>query len=164
MQYFKPALLIPTMLLFGMLSACTNEPSLENAILGTWVQETPYSITDRGLQTTTTDTVLQIKKNGKTHLTRNLDIIGQDLPETGISVSVELRGNWGLTEGKLSQTPETVIVIPRNEDQVTRKWADELQAQAEKSPTSVKTIVSANKEKLILQDADTGTTDVYRRK
>jgi len=64
----------------------------------------------------------------------------------------------------LSQTPETVIVIPRNEDQVTRKWADELQAQAEKSPTSVKTIVSANKEKLILQDADTGTTDVYRRK
>ena len=93
-----------------------------------------------------------------------LDIIGQDLPETGILVSVELRGKWDLVEGHLRQIPETILIIPRSTDDVSRKWADELQGQAEASPPSVKTIISANKKELILQDISTGTTDVYKRK
>jgi len=148
----------------GLLSACAGEQPAEKAFIGTWIQETPYSITHDGLQTTTSDTVLRLKKNGESHLSRKLDIIGQDLPETGILVSVELRGKWDLVEGHLRQTPETILIIPRSTDDVSRKWADELQGQAEASPPSVKTIISANKKELILQDISTGTTDVYKRK
>lgn len=152
------------LLLTGFLSACSGEAAPEKALLGIWVQESPYSITDRGLNTTTTDTVLSLKKNGETHLSRNLDITGKDLPETGISVSVELRGKWEIIDGKLRQSPETVLIMPRNEDAVTRQWADKLQAQAEQSEPSLKTIVAADKKQLILQDLGTGTTDVYKRK
>jgi len=62
-----------TLAIFALiLTACSGEPTTDKAIIGTWVQETPTSMTARGLQTTTTDTVLRIKKNGVTHLTRNL--------------------------------------------------------------------------------------------
>ena len=151
-------------LLAGFLSACSGETAPEKVLVGTWVQETPYSITDRGLTTTTSETVLSLKKNGETHLSRKLDIIGQDLPETGINVSVELRGRWELIDGNLRQSPETVLIMPRNGDAVTRQWADKLQAQAEQSEPSLKTIVAADKSQFILQDLGTGTTDVYKRK
>lgn len=148
-----------------LLSACSaGDPPLEKAILGTWVQETPTSMTLSGVQTTTTDAVLRLKKNGETHLTRNLDVSGQDLPPSGIRVSVELKGQWEIIEGQLKQTPTTVLIMPRDTDDLSRDWADSLQAQADKSPPSVKTIISANKAQLILQDIETGTTDVYSRK
>ena len=164
MKYFNPVFICLSTIVIGLLSACSGEPSIEKAIVGTWVQETPYSITDRGLQTTTKTTALRLRKDGETHLTRNLEINGQGLPETGINVSVELSGTWELAGGQISQTPSKVLVIPRETDEVSRKWADELQTQAEQNSTSVKSIISANKTQLILQDAETGTTDVYRRK
>lgn len=145
------------------LSACSGEQPVEKAILGTWVQDTPTSMTSDGLQTTTADTVLRIKKNGEVHLTRNLDIIGQGLPAEGIKISLELRGEWEILNGQIKQTQKTALVMPRTSDETARKWADELQAQAEQSPPTVKDIISANKTQLILQDQDTGTTDIYRR-
>ena len=86
----------------GAVSGCSGEPPIEKAILGTWVQETPTSTTSSGVQTLTTDTVLRLKKNGETHLTRNLDITGPGLPESGIRVSVDLKGEWALTNGQLT--------------------------------------------------------------
>ena len=163
MQRFWPLYLCLSLALAGLLAGCSGEPPLEKAILGTWVQETPFSMTADGLQTTTSGTVLRLKKNGETHLSRNLDIIGQGLPETGIRVSVELRGDWELTDGQLRQTPSTVIIMPRDKDATSREWADRLQAQAEETSTSVKTVVSANKKQLILQDLETAATDIYTR-
>ena len=148
----------------GLLSACAGEPSLDKAIIGIWIQETPVSITDRGLQTTTTDTILRFKKNGETHLSRNLDIIGQGLPESGIQVSVELRGRWEFVKGNLRQTPDSVLIIPRGTDEESRHGAEKLQEQAEKNDPSMKSIVIADKAQLILQDVETGATDVYIRK
>ena len=168
MRFFKSTYSLVSMIFMGvfmsLLSACSSEKPLDKTIVGTWVQETPISITDEGIRTTITDTILQVKTNGETHLSRNLDIIGRGLPETGISVSVELRGNWELVQGRLRQTPASVLVIPRETNDVARNWADQLQEQAEQSTASVKTIVSANKTQLILQDVESGTTDVYRRK
>jgi len=149
---------------FLLLSGCGGQPPLEKAILGTWVQETPTSTTTSGIQTLTSDTVLRLKKNGETHLTRNLDVTGQGLPEGGIRVSVELKGSWELSNGQLTQTPQSVLIMPRNTDELTRDWADTLQSQAEKSPASVKTVIAADKSQLILQDVELGITDVYRRK
>lgn len=149
---------------FLLLSGCGGQPPLEKAILGTWVQETPTSTTTSGIQTLTSDTVLRLKKNGETHLTRNLDVTGQGLPEAGIRVSVELKGSWELSNGQLTQTPQSVLIMPRNTDELTRDWADTLQSQAEKSPASVKTVIAADKSQLILQDVELGITDVYRRK
>ncbi len=137
---------------------------MEKAILGTWVQETPTSMTAGGVQTLTADTVLRLKKNGDTHLTRNLDISGGGMPDDGMRVSVDLKGQWDLAAGQLKLTPNSVMIIPRDTDQASRELADSLQEQAEKSPPSVKTIIAADKQQLILQDVDTGTTDVYRRK
>ena len=163
MRRFQPIFIFFSLVVIGLLSACSGEPPQEKAILGTWVQESPFSITDRGLQTTTTDTVLRLMKNGETHLTRNLDIIGKGLPKAGIQVSVELRGNWELINGELKQTPDSVLILPRGSDKESRKWAVKLQAQAEENGPSVKSIISADKSQLILQDAATGTTDVYVR-
>lgn len=146
-----------------LLSACSGEQPVEKAILGTWVQETPTSMTTGGLQTTTADTVLRIKKSGEVHLTRNLDIIGQGLPTDGIKLNLELRGDWEILNGQLKQTQKMALVMPRTSDETTRKWADEFQTQAEQSPPTVKDIIAVNKTELILQDQDTGTTDVYRR-
>ena len=146
------------------LSGCSGEPSTEKTILGTWVQATPTSTTTGGIQTMTTDTVLQLKKNGETHLTRNLDITGQGIPDPGIRVSVDLKGQWELVDGQLKQTPESVIIMPRETDDLSRQMADSLQEQAEISPVSIKTVISAEKKQLILQDVQLGTTDVYRRK
>lgn len=137
---------------------------MEKAILGTWVQETPTSTTSGGLQTLTADTVLRLKKNGETNLTRNLDISGHGLPEMGIRVSVELTGQWELNNGRLIQKPSSVMIMPRGTDEASRELADTLQIQAEKRPASVKMVVSADKKQLILQDVSLGTTDVYRRK
>jgi len=164
MRRFQPLLFTALIGTLGLLSACSDNTSQEKAFVGTWVQETPYSITDRGINTTTTNTVLRLKRNGETYLSRNLDIVGQDLPDTGISVSVELRGSWDLIEDHLRQSPDTVLIMPRNDDPVTRQWADKLQTQAEQAVPSVKAIIAANKKQLILQDLETGTTDVYKRK
>lgn len=163
MRYLWPLYLCLSFALAGLLSACSGEPPLEKAILGTWVQETPFSMTANGLQTTTSDTVLRLKKNGETELSRNLEIVGQGLPQTGIRVSVELRGKWELVDGRLRQTPDTVIIMPRDTDETSREWADKLQAQAEESPVSIKTIVTANNKQLILQDLQSAATDVYKR-
>jgi len=70
---------------FLLLSGCGGQPPLEKAILGTWVQETPTSTTTSGIQTLTSDTVLRLKKNGETHLTRNLDVTGQASVKTVIA-------------------------------------------------------------------------------
>jgi len=164
MQRFQSFFVVLALTLAGFLSACSGAEPKEKAFIGTWVQDTPFSITDRGLQTTTSDTVLRLKKNGETHLSRKLDIIGQDLPEAGIRVSVELRGSWDLVDGQLRQSPDSVLILPRDTDATTREWADKLQTQAEQSSASIKTIVAADKKQLILQDIDSGTTDVYRRK
>jgi len=164
MRRFQPIFLFFSMIVVGLLSACSGEQPPEKAILGTWVQETPFSITDRGLQTTTTDTVLRLMENGDTHLSRNLDVIGNGLPEAGIQVSVELRGNWDLIDNQLKQTPDSVLVIPRGTDEESREWAAKLQTQAEENGPSLKSIISVDKSQLILQDTGTGTTDVYVRK
>ena len=132
--------------------------------MGTWLQETPTSTTASGLQTTTADTVLTLKKNGETKLTRNLDIAGQGLPGDGVKIKVELRGEWEIIDGKLKQTQNTALIIPRTEDKMARDWADQLQAQADKSQSSVKDIILIDKSQLIVQDTETGTTDIYRRK
>ena len=65
--------------------------------------------------------------------------------------------------GELKQTPDSVLILPRGSDKESRKWAIKLQAQAEENGPSVKSIISADKSQLILQDAATGTTDVYVR-
>jgi len=164
MQRFQLIFLSLSLILLSFLSACSSETTPEKNFIGTWVQDAPFSITDKGLRTTTSDTILRLKKNGETHLTRKLDIFGQGLPEKGVLVSVELRGSWELIDGQLRQTPDKVLIIPRTTDQDTQNWAEKLQAQAEDSSPSVKTIIAADKTQLILQDLATGTTDVYRRK
>lgn len=164
MNRISPILFCLYVAMAGLLSACSGEPAMNKAILGTWVQETPISMTSEGLQTTTADTVLRLKKNGETHLSRNLDIKGQGLPAAGIQVSVELRGRWELRENQLLQSPTSVIIMPRDNEDISRQWADKLQAQAESSPPSLKIVVSADRTQLILQDAESGATDVYSRK
>jgi len=146
------------------LSACSGEKPVEKAILGTWVQDTPISMTTGGLQTTTADTVLKLNKNGDVHLTRNLDVAGQGLPVDGVKLSIELRGQWEVVEGQLKQTQDMALIMPRTSDDVTKDWAEKLQTQADQSPPSVKDIISVDKTQLILQDLETGSTDIYRRK
>jgi len=144
-------------LIFG---GCAGELSPEKAIIGTWVQETPTSMTSRGIQTTTINTVLKFQKNGETHLTRNLTIEGQKLPAEGIELRVELRGTWDITNTGLTQTQTSALIMPQDSSKLAQDWS----RQADAGHKSVKTIVLANKEQLILQDQDTGTTDTYRRK
>lgn len=160
MRFVSLALLSTTI----VLAACSGEQPVEKAILGMWVQETPISMTADGLQTTTTDTVLRLNKTGEVHLTRNLDIAGQGLPQAGIQVSLELKGRWSISDGQLRQSQDMALVMPRDEDEASREWADALQAQADKSPPTIKDIISVDKKQLILQDIETGTTDIYRRK
>lgn len=160
MRYLQYTLLLLTL----MLAACSGEPPVEKAILGTWVQDTPVSMTANGMQTTTADTVLRVKKNGEVHLTRNLDIAAQSLPEGGVKVSLELRGKWEIIDGQLKQTQDMALIMPRTPDEMTREWADQLQTQADESQPTVKDIISVDRKQLILQDTDTGTTDIYRRK
>ena len=150
--------------LMVLLTGCAGEQPVDKAILGTWIQDVPTSMTSAGLQTTSSDTVLEIRKNGEVQLTRNLDIIGQGLPEDGVQVSLELRGQWEISDGQLKQIQDTALILPRTDSETNRQWAEELQSQAEQSPPSVKDIISVNRKELILQDRDTGTTDVYRRK
>lgn len=160
MRYVQNILII---LALG-LAACSGEQPVEKTILGTWVQDTPISMTSNGLQTTTADTVLRLKKNGEVHLTRNLDIAGQGLPEDGVKISLELRGRWEIIGGQLKQVQDMAMIMPRTDDDTARKWADRLQTQADESQPTVKDIIAVDKKQLILQDLETGTTDIYRRK
>lgn len=160
MRYIKHTLFFIAL----ALAACSGEPKVDKSIIGTWVQDTPTSMTAKGLQTTTADTVLRLKKNGEVHLTRNLDIKARGLPEDGVKLSVELRGQWNIIDGHLTQIQDTALIIPRSSDHMSRKWAEELQAQTNDSQPTVKDIISVDKNQLILQDQDTGTTDIYRRK
>jgi len=164
MQRFQIIFFGLFMALASFLAGCSGDSSPEKAFIGTWVQEAPFSTTDRGLQTTTSDTILRLKKNGETHLSRKLDIYGQGLPEAGIFVSVELRGSWDLVDGQLRQSPDKVLIIPRGSDEDSRIWAEKLQVQAEDTAASMKKIIAADKTQLILEDIAEGTTDVYRRK
>jgi len=51
MQGLQSNVFIPFMAAIGLLSACAGESAPEKAFIGTWVQDTPYSTTDKGLQT-----------------------------------------------------------------------------------------------------------------
>lgn len=148
----------------GLIAGCSGEKSVDKTIIGTWLQDTPVSMTSDGLQTTTADTVLRLKKDGVVHLTRNLDIAAQGLPEDGVKISIELRGRWEILDGQLKQTQDSALIMPRTPDDITSDWAEKLQAQANDSPPTIKDIVAVDKNQLILQDVDTGATDIYRRK
>ena len=147
-----------------ILTSCSGEPPVEKAILGTWVQDTPTSMTSQGIQTITTDTVLRLEKNGEAHLTRNLNLKGLNLPTKGVPLRVELIGRWEITNGQLTQTQSSALILPQTPDETSQAWADELQKHADDEDASVKYIILANKSQLILQDTNTGTTDTYRRK
>ena len=152
---------------FGLaagLGGCSGEPPVDKAIIGTWVQDTPISMTSGGLQTTTADTVLKLNKSGDVHLTRNLDIAGEGLPAEGVKISIELRGQWEIAQGQLKQSQDMALIMPRTSDEMAKTWAETLQAQADQSPPTVKDIISVDKKQLILQDTETGATDIYRRK
>lgn len=144
-----------------VVSACSGERPVEKAIIGTWVQETPISMTSDGISTTTADTVLRLKKTGETHMMRNLDIAAQGLPEDGVKISIELRGQWEISNGQLKQTQNSALILPRTSDETARQWAEQLQNQANDSPPTVKDIIAVDKQQLILQDVETGATDVY---
>lgn len=162
---FRHLLLICFSLIIAIgLSSCSGERPVEKSIIGTWVQDTPISMTTGGLQTTTADTVLKLGKNGEVHLTRNLDVVGPGLPTDGVKLSVELRGKWEIIEGQLKQTQDSALIMPRTSDSIAKDWAATLQAQADQSPPSFKDIIAVDKTQLILQDSAHGTTDLYRRK
>ena len=164
MRFTHYLLICFTLILAIALGGCSGEPPVEKAIIGTWVQDTPISMTSGGLQTTTADTVLKLNKNGEVHLTRNLDVAGQGLPADGVKISIELRGQWEFIEGQLKQSQNMALIMPRTSDDIAREWAETLQAQANQSPPSVKDVISVDKKQLILQDLETGATDIYRRK
>ena len=164
MRFTQYLLICFTLVMAIALAGCSGEHPIEKAIIGTWVQDTPVSMTTGGLQTTTADSVLKLNKTGGVHLTRNLDIAGQGLPADGIKLSIELRGQWEIVEGQLKQTQDTALIMPRTPDDKTQDWSKRLQAQADQSPPSIKDIVSVDRDQLILQDVNSGATDVYRRK
>jgi hypothetical protein len=151
------------------LAACSGEVPVEKAIIGTWIQGTPMSMTSGGVQTTTTDTILTLKKTGEGTLSRVLNLQSAGLPPEGVNLNVDLRGRWELKDGQLIQTVDTTLITARTPDALSVKWADELQKQelqkqAAEPTASVKIIIAADKTQLILQDTDRGITDVYRRK
>lgn len=146
------------------LTACSGEMPVEKAVLGTWIQETPVSMSAENLRTTTSDTILTLKKNGDVKLSRVLVFDGAGLPDGGIGLNVDLSGHWRFENGQLIQTADSASITPRAPDDTSREWADAMQAQAADAAPSIKDIVAANKDQLILQDVETGATDVYRRK
>lgn len=164
MRFIQYLLFLAIVLPAILVSGCASEEPVEVAIIGTWVQDTPISMTSDGIQTTTADTVLRLKKNGETHLTRNLDIAAQGLPEDGVKISIELRGRWEISNGQLTQIQDSALIMPRTSDKTARDWADQLQRQANDSPPTVKDIISVDKKQLILQDIETGATDLYRKR
>ena len=164
MRFIHFILICFTFCLAAGLGGCSGEPPVDKAIIGTWVQDTPISMTSGGLQTTTADTVLKLNKSGDVHLTRNLDIAGEGLPAEGVKISIELRGQWEIAQGQLKQSQDMALIMPRTSDEMAKTWAETLQAQADQSPPTVKDIISVDKKQLILQDTETGATDIYRRK
>jgi len=164
MRFIHFILICFTFCLAAGLGGCSGEPPVDKAIIGTWVQDTPISMTSGGLQTTTADTVLKLNKSGDVHLTRNLDIAGEGLPAEGVKISIELRGQWEIVQGQLKQSQDMALIMPRTSDEMAKTWAETLQAQADQSPPTVKDIISVDKKQLILQDTETGATDIYRRK
>ncbi len=164
MRQFKILPTCITLVMAVALAGCSGEKPVEKAIVGTWVQDTPISMTSQGFQTTTADTVLTLGKSGDVKLTRNLDIFGQDLPAEGVAISLELRGQWEIIDGQLKQTQESALIMPRRDDDASKTLAEDFQAQANENEPTVKDIIAVDRQQLILQDTDTGATDVYRRK
>jgi len=164
MRFLHFLLISLTLGLAAGLAGCSGEKPVEKAIIGTWVQDTPVSMTSGGLQTTTSDAVLKLNKNGSVQLTRNLDIAGQGLPAEGSKINLELRGKWEFIDGQLIQTQETALIMALTSDDITRDLAEQLQTQADQSPPSIKDIITVDRTQLILQDTETGSTDIYRRK
>lgn len=154
--------LIPLMFVFG-LAAC-GAPPPEKAIVGTWVQETPTSTTEAGLQSTISETVLTFEKDGDVRLVRQLDLAGAALPPTGVSLEVDLSGIWALQEGQVVQSLKQAIITARSDDPLAAAVAEQLQGEADTTSESRKEIITLDKKTLILQDVNTGTTDVYQRK
>ena len=159
--------LIKATLFIGMsaLAGCSGgDVPIEQAILGTWLQETPISMSADNLQTTTSETVLTLKKNGDVQLSRILLLQAPGLPEGGVSLNVDLNGTWSMQNGQLVQVAESTLITPRTSDDEARSLADDLQAQMTNASTSTKDVIAADKKQLILQDVETGATDIYRRK
>ncbi len=145
------------------LTACGNPPP-EKAIIGTWVQANPTSTTQAGVQATTSDTVLTFEKDGDVRLRRQLDLRGAGFPETGVGVDVDLSGQWRMEGDALFQTLENSIVTARTSDPASMEIARQLQDQSGTMSESQKRIIALDREQLMLQDLETGVTDVYRRR
>lgn len=145
------------------LAACSAPPP-EKAILGAWGQDAPTSTTESGLESTTSDSVLTFEKDGDVRLQRQLDLRGAGLPEDGVSLDIDLSGVWVIRDGQVIQMLESATITPRSADPVAANIADQLQEQSEMMAESRKDIIALTREQLILQDAETGATDVYRRK
>jgi len=147
-----------------ILAACSGEMPVEKAIVGNWVQEVPVSMSDEGLQTTISDTAMRFEKDGDITRRSIMTLRGRDLPADGIVLDIELTGTWALQSGQLIQTPQSALVTPRSQTDTALAWAESWQKEADAQSVSTKIIVAADKKQLILQDVQTGSTDVYRRK
>lgn len=146
-----------------LLTACGN-PTTDKMLSGKWLQDIPTSTTQNGMEVTTLNTVLEFEKDGDVLLRRQIEIRGINLPNEGISLDIDLSGQWRLEDGTLIQTLEEAWVTPRNSSQVAKNYANQLQDQAAQTSETQKTILVLNNKELILQDLQTGFTDTYRRK
>jgi len=147
-----------------LLTACLSEQPVEKAIIGTWVQDVPVSMSDEGLQTTTSETQIKFEKDGDIKLNLVMGLQGRNIPDTGIFLDVDLKGTWQIQNGQLIQTPVSASVTPRSQSETALSWAETWQEQANTQSPTTKSIIKADRKQLILQDIRTGATDVYRRK
>ena len=145
-----------------LLSAC-GPKSPEAQILGKWTQTEPVSTTTNGLEIRKSNAVLIFKKDGDVRLTRTLEFAGAGLPEEGLAFDINLDGDWSLAEGVLVQTLETVIVTPRSAAPEAADTARQLEQDSLADPQTRKTIVKLDNRELMVQDIDTGITDIYTR-
>lgn len=146
------------------LTGCSGNQPAEKAIIGSWVQDVPVSMTDEGLQTTTSDTVLHFEKDGDIKRRLAMTLNGRNLPQKGLTLDVDLTGTWSIEANQLTQTPVSALVTPRSQTDQALAWAEIWQKEADTQDISIKNIVTVDKKQLILQDAASGSTDVYRRK
>ena len=69
-----------------------------------------------------------------------------------------------MSGGQIIQSLESATILPRSTDPMADAIARQLQDQTDTEVKSHKDIIALDRNQLILQDANTGATDVYRRK
>jgi len=146
----------------AFLTACGGGPKTQaDLLLGEWEQVAPITITQDGQTVMISEGEIEYDADGTGEGVALMTI--SDLPVEINAYRVEADTTYILADNVLTETMVSATVTAQGETEQARQLAEMIQAGMLQAPASSSTIVSLDKDTLVLRENESGAEITYTR-